>query len=97
MTVLPKIDVHVHAASVRQPTGRPNPRDPLDCYIAGPAELRAHLQAQGIGRAVLLSGGEHAGDGAPVTTNGVCREIAATQPDFYAWMCNFDPVSPETL
>lgn len=91
-----KIDTHVHAALVKTPAPGGNPRHPEQQYVATAQELRPHLEEQGIGKAVLMSSGETRGaiSGA---NNADCREIAVSQPDFFAWMCNFDPRDPESI
>lgn len=92
-----KIDLHIHCAPKRQELGRENPRDPLDCYIADAQELQEHLRGQGIKKAVLMSGGETQRDGAFTGNNDCCRDIVRAAPDFFAWMCNVDAESPQTL
>lgn len=92
-----KVDLHAHCAPRRRELGRPNPRNPADSYIADPMELRSHLEAQGIRRAVIMSGGEDARADTPCVGNAECLSIAEAQPDFFSWMCNFEPVSPETV
>ena len=87
-----KIDTHVHCA----PTKTAMPGAGPDQYIADPQEMRAHLESQGIGRAVLLSSGESAGL-AGLSSNDACRQIAAAMPDFFSWMCNLDAAKPETM
>lgn len=90
-----KIDVHIHCAPRRMP--RENPRNSQAAYVADPQEMRRHLQEQGVGRAVLMSGGEDAAGVLPGTSNRDCQMIVRREPGFFAWMCNVDPVSPETL
>lgn len=91
-----KIDTHVHAALVRTPSRGGDPRHPEQHYIAAPGELRAHLEAQGIGHAVLMSSGETEGEPG-CADNAGCRAIAAAHPGFFAWMCNFDARDPATV
>jgi predicted TIM-barrel fold metal-dependent hydrolase len=92
-----KVDLHVHCALERKETGRVSPRNPLDCYVADYEELRAHLESQGIGKAVLMSSGE--GNTAEKTfgTNEECAAVVQKYPDFFAWMCNFDPIDSQTV
>ncbi len=91
-----KIDVHVHCAPAKRPAPRASSWDPEDCYIAAPAELREHREAQGIARALVLSGGEQAqADG--LITNDEGREVVRQCPDFFGWMCNLTPEHPETV
>ncbi len=90
-----KIDTHVHCTPVKTAMPGATPGQEGQ-YIAGPEEMRAHLESQGIGRAVLLSTGESAGL-AGLSNNDACRQIAASMPDFFSWMCNLDPAEPETM
>lgn len=91
-----KIDTHVHAALVKTMAPVGNPHHPEQQYVATAQELRPHLESQGIGKAVLMSSGETDGI-IPGANNVDCCRIAAAQPEFFAWMCNFDPVSPHTI
>ena len=91
-----KIDMHVHCA--RQRIEMPSiPGLPVERYIADWRELAAHLRAQGIGRAVLMSGGETSGAKGQMNTNEDSCAIAAQMPDFYAWMCNLDAKDPDAV
>lgn len=90
-----KVDLHVHCALKREETGRVSPRNPLDCYVADYKELRAHLESQGIGKAVLMSSGESKTRG--FGTNEECALIVQNQPDFFAWMCNLDAIESQTV
>ena len=92
-----KIDLHVHCAPQRRKSPIINTRDPEDNYIADPVELRSHLEAQGIRRAVIMSGGEETGAEGLFTNNRECFDIAQAHPDFFAWMCNFQPVDPASI
>lgn len=92
-----KVDLHVHCALKRKETGRVSPRNPLDCYVADDKELRAHLELQGIGKAVLMSSGEGKIVKKGFGTNEECVAIVKKHPDFFAWMCNLDPVDPLTV
>lgn len=91
-----KIDTHVHAALIRTPKEGGDPRHPEQHYIAAPGELWPHLEAQGIGHAVLMSSGESEG---PIggADNVGCRAIAAAHPERFSWMCNFDAKEPATV
>ena len=91
-----KIDTHVHAALTKTPSRGGDPRHPESHYIAEPAEVRAHLESQGIAKAVLMSSGETAGAVGCANNEG-CRSICAQQPDFFAWMCNIDPAGPASV
>ncbi len=91
-----KIDTHVHAALVKTPSRGGDPRHPEQHYIATPQELRAHLEAQCIGHAVLMSSGEAMG-ASGCANNAGCQAIAAAHPGFFSWMCNFDDRDPTTV
>ena len=89
-----KIDTHIHAAPQRIEK-EASPWNPQACYCAEPEELIAHLRSQGIGKAILMSGGET--DHRELVGNAACRRMAAEHPGVLYWMCNFDPDAPETV
>lgn len=91
---LSKIDTHIHGCLVKTP--RENPWRPEAAYTADWRELKDHLQSQGIGKAILMSSGEQPSEGFPGSCNAECMEIAGYD-QFFAWMCNVDPVSPQTV
>lgn len=91
-----KIDTHVHGALVKTPTQGGDPRHPEQHYVGTPEELRPHLEAQGIGKAVLMSSGETGGAIGGAHNDDCCR-IVKENPDFFAWMCNFDARDPHTI
>lgn len=84
---VPKIDTHLHLTAQPQP---PMQRMKLSSY----EEMIPHLDALGIEKGVVLSGGEK---GIRLGSNDIARSIAQAAPDRYAWMCNLDPVDPETV
>lgn len=84
-----KIDIHIHAALHRQPR-RPSPRNPEDCYLAEPPELLAHLESQGIGRALVMSSGTRD----PETGNDACCRMTAAHPGRLGWMANIEADTP---
>lgn len=92
-----KIDVHIHGALKRIETPGSNTRHPEQSYIADAEELRRHLEQQQIKRAILLSSGEGTSDFLRCANNQECMEICSKQNGFFSWMCNFDPVSCETI
>lgn len=94
-----KYDIHVHAAPKRTETAGGNPADPLSHYVASPDEIKEALSAKGIVKALLMSGGEHPFDdvNSLFCFNENCRAMHEADPAFFGWMCNFDPVSPETV
>lgn len=80
-----KIDVHIHA-SLHRREHQPNPFNPEDCYFAEAQELVEHLNSQGIGQAILMSGGPSN----PEAGNEACRQMAEKFPGVLSWMCNID-------
>lgn len=82
-----KIDLHLHCSY------RPRPRTP-DQFVSTAKDMAPHLEQLGIEKAVLMSAGEQ---DAPLGSNEgnlcICRE----DPVHFAWMCNLDPVAPETI
>ena len=91
---LAKIDTHVHGCLVKTP--RENSWRPEAAYTADCRELKDHLLSQGISRAILMSSGERTSEGFPGSCNAECMKIAE-HDRFFVWMCNVDPVSPQTV
>lgn len=82
-----KIDLHLHLTYRQIPKiGKMN--------LASGKSMIAHLDELGIGKGVLMSSGEKK---VPFGTNKGNRRICEKYPDRYAWMCNVDPVNPETV
>ncbi|MBQ2997314.1 MAG: amidohydrolase family protein [Oscillibacter sp.] len=82
-----KIDLHMHLTLRRIPrVGKLN--------LASGGSMLGHMDELGIDKAVLMSSGEKR---SPFGTNEKNRQICARYPDRYAWMCNLDPVHPETV
>lgn len=94
-----KIDTHVHAVKVRTDTPGSNPRCSELEFVSAGTELRAHLEAQGIEKAILMSSGESEGrlSGKVMGNNQECIELCQEQGDFYLWMCNLDFCDPDTV
>ncbi len=94
-----KTDIHVHCAPARMELSFGNPMDPESHYVCGPAELLETMETHEIGQAILMSGGEAPDNGTfgLGAVNEDCRRISRSYPDRLAWMCNLDPVSPETV
>ena len=94
-----KTDIHVHCAQKRIDLDFGNPQDPQSHYVCDAEELLETMDAHGIGRAILMSAGETANSGVfgLGADNETCRAICSSYPDRMAWMCNFDPVAPDTL
>ena len=82
-----KIDLHLHLTLRQIPKlGKVN--------MASGDSMLPHLDELGIRKGVLMSAGE---DKAPFGSNNKNKAICEKHPDRYAWMCNLDPVSPETV
>lgn len=89
-----KIDTHIHAAPNRIEKAAPH-WNPKACYCAEPEELIGHLAAQGISKAILMSGGEK--NHSELVNNDACLLMSHTHPGVLYWMCNFEPENPETV
>lgn len=74
-------------------------QDPESHYVCDPDELLETMNAHGIGRAILMSSGETPDNGVHGlgAANTDCEAICSAVGGRLAWMCNFDPVCPETL
>ena len=82
-----KIDLHLHLTHLQLPKiGKLN--------LASGKSMLSHLDELGIEKGVLMSGGEKR---VPFGNNEGNRKICARYPERYAWMCNLDPVHPETV
>ena len=94
-----KTDIHIHCAQRRLELDFGNPMDPLSHYVCDMQEMLETMQANGIGHAVLMSAGETPDNGmfGLGATNENCRNICEQSDGALHWMCNFDPVEPDTL
>ena len=82
-----KIDLHMHLTLRQIPKlGKLN--------LASGKSMLSHMDELGIDKAVLMSSGEKR---APFGTNKKNRAICERYSDRYAWMCNLDPVHPESV
>lgn len=83
-----KIDLHMHIMTMWDipKIGKLN--------LANPEKMIAHMEELGIGKAVLMSGGEKK---ALLGKNKSSRKICEKYPEHFAWMCNLDEVSSETV
>ena len=82
-----KIDLHMHLTLRQIPKlGKLN--------LASGKSMLSHMDELGIDKAVLMSSGEKR---APFGTNVKNRRICEKYLERYAWMCNLDPVHPETV
>ena len=83
-----KYDIHLHLTH--------HPVPPVgNMKISTARGMIPHLDELGIVKGVLMSSGE--GHTMPIATNHSCAKIAEHLPGRFAWMCNVDPVHPETL
>ena len=77
------IDMHLHMLPV-----------PGDGPVADVETMLPVLDSLGIEKGVLMSGGESPDRlGCNAGNRAICRKY----PDRFAWMCNLDPVEPETV
>lgn len=83
-----KIDTHIHL-SMKTSTG------PNAMTISGYQDMLPHMKQLGIQKAVLMSAGETGM--AYGSSNEENRAIVQADPKHFAWVCNLDPVSPETI
>lgn len=83
-----KIDLHLHLSRNPVPDGGP-------MKISTYTEMLPHLQALGIGKGVLMSGGENPPMG--IGSNEDNRAIAEADSEHCAWMCNLDPCEPKEV
>lgn len=92
-------DIHVHTVRQRYPLRFGNPTDPLSHYVAEADEVKKTLEAQGITKAVLMSGGESSSQSAYHlgAFNEDCRIICEEQNGFFRWMCNLDVTDTDTV
>ena len=82
-----KTDLHLHLTYRQIPKiGKLN--------LASAGNMLPHLDELGIGKGVLMSAGEKR---VPFGNNAKNRRICEMYPERYAWMCNLDPVHPETV
>ena len=88
--VMEKIDLHLHLSPMPLPkTG--------NMFVSSYLEMLSHLKELGIEKGVLMSTGEVRNPQMPFGCNDDNESIAKADPQHYAWMCNLDPVSPETV
>lgn len=100
-----KIDIHLHLGteSAERTIKRSDkaatyvsgntPHSPV-MKISSTTDMVCHLQELGISKGIVLSGGEDVTRG---NGNAEVKKAAAMVPGVYAWMCNLDPKSPETV
>ena len=82
-----KIDMHLHLTLRQIPKiGKMN--------LTSGKNMIPHLEELGIGKGVLMSSGEKK---VPFGNNKGNKAICDKLPEYYAWMCSFDAVNPETV
>lgn len=101
-----KIDIHLHLGveSIEHaPGGMPgkkpsyshgNTPHPKIMKISSSLDMLPHLEELGISRGIILSGGENKPS---FQGNESSRKAAEIVPEVYAWMCNLDAVSINTV
>lgn len=86
-TSIRKIDTHLHLCFCHHTMQ-------TRVKISSFEEMLPHLDALGIEKGIVMSGGENIGF---LGSNENARAIFEAAPDCFAWMCNLDPVEPETV
>ena len=82
-----KIDMHLHLTLRQIPKiGKMN--------LTSGKNMLPHLEELGIGKGVLMSGGEKK---IPFGNNKGNKAICEKYPGHYAWMCNLDAVDQDTI
>ena len=83
-----KIDLHMHVMTTWNlpKLGKVN--------LSGPKNMIPHMEALGIGKAVLMSSGENK---IPFGKNSICRKICEKYPEHFAWMCMLDEKDESTV
>ena len=82
-----KIDTHLHL--LLTPMSREEKK-----YFSSYDEMVPHLTQLNIEKGIVMSGGETTEF---LGSNAQARAISQADPAHYAWMCNLDAVSPETV
>ncbi len=90
MEPIKKIDLHLHLSRLPMPHNG-------SMWASDPAEMLPHMAELGIEKAVLMSTSETADPKMPFGSNADNCAIAQADPAHFAWMCNLDPVEPETI
>ncbi len=90
MKPLRKIDLHLHLSRL------PLPRTE-QMWVSDPAEMLPHMEELGIEKAVLMSTSESTQPQMPFGSNADNHAIVEADPKHFAWMCNLDPVDPDTI
>lgn len=81
-----KIDLHLHMTLNQLPKQE-------KMFVSSAENMLPHLKELGIGKGVLMSGGEST----PFCNNEEVRAICEKFPDNYAWMCNLDEKEIDTV
>ena len=82
-----KIDLHLHLTLNQLPKQN-------NMFISSAENMIPHLENLGIKKGVLMSGGENQ---SPIGSNEENKAICEKYPEYFAWMCNIDPVDIDTV
>lgn len=82
-----KIDLHLHLSLNQIPKQE-------NMFISSAENMLPHLEKLGIGKGVIMSGGEEM---TPIFNNKEAKEICKKYPDKYVWMCNLDEKDIDTV
>lgn len=82
-----KIDLHLHLTLNQLPKQE-------NMFISSAENMLPHLEELGIGKGVLMSGGE---ENTPIANNAEVKAICEKFPEYYAWMCNLDEKDIDTV
>lgn len=82
----PKIDTHLHLVFRPENRGK--------THFSTYAEMGPHLEALNISKGILMSAGELLPDFGDNQEN---MDIVNADPAHYAWMCNPEPIDPDTV
>lgn len=82
-----KIDLHLHLTLEQVPRQE-------NMFVSSAENMLPHLEALGIGKGVIMSGGEQK---TPLCNNDESKAICDKYPEHYAWMCNLDEKDIDTV
>lgn len=82
-----KIDLHLHLTLNQLPKQE-------NMFVSSAENMLSHLEELGIGKGVIMSGGE---EKTPIGNNAEVKAICEKFPENYAWMCNLDEKDIDTV
>lgn len=82
-----KIDLHLHLTLNQLPKQE-------KMFVSSAENMLPHLEELGIGKGVIMSGGEEM---TPISNNKEAKAICEKFPETYAWMCNLDEKDIDTV